>query len=72
MELLGILIGHLYFFLAFKYPQELGGPSLLATPGFLKNWFPEEGGGAFGPAPDRGPAIPGGRIWGSGHVLGGN
>uniref|UniRef100_A0A1I8FMG5 Derlin n=1 Tax=Macrostomum lignano TaxID=282301 RepID=A0A1I8FMG5_9PLAT len=24
-ELLGILVGHLYFFLAFKYPQDLGG-----------------------------------------------
>nr|AEE62126.1 unknown [Dendroctonus ponderosae] len=72
MELIGILIGHLYFFLAFKYPQELGCPSLLSTPGFLKNWFPEEGGGTFGPAPDRGPAIPRGRMWGQGHVLGGN
>ncbi|VDP08330.1 unnamed protein product [Soboliphyme baturini] len=34
-ELTGIVVGHLYFFLAFKYPQEFGGPSLLHTPQFL-------------------------------------
>ena len=32
MELIGILIGHLYFFLMFTYPQDFGGPSLLSTP----------------------------------------
>lgn len=31
----GILVGHLYVFLKFKYPQELGGPSYLETPGIL-------------------------------------
>lgn len=34
-ELLGILVGHLYFFLAFKYPQDFGGRSFLQTPEFL-------------------------------------
>lgn len=81
MELIGILIGHLYFFLAFKYPQELGGPALLATPGFLKQWFPDETGGVhgFGQAPERpAPGAPrGARIfrghnWGQGYVLGDN
>ena len=33
--LLGILVGHLYFFLMFKYPQDFGGPRLLSTPQFL-------------------------------------
>ncbi|XP_060531352.1 derlin-1 [Cylas formicarius] len=81
MELVGILVGHLYFFLAFKYPQELGGPSLLQTPAFLKQWFPDEIGGVhgFGVPPERPPGVPrgagifrGGHNWGQGHVLGGN
>ncbi|KAG7154146.1 Derlin-1-like, partial [Homarus americanus] len=32
MELVGILVGHLYFFLMFKYPQDFGGASWLQTP----------------------------------------
>merc|ERR1719322_1868383 len=38
-ELVGILIGHMYFFLSFKYPQDFGGPSLLATPNILYSCF---------------------------------
>lgn len=34
-SLIGIMVGHLYFFLKFKYPQELGGASYLETPGLL-------------------------------------
>ena len=34
-ELIGNLVGHLYFFLMFKYPMDLGGRSLLSTPEFL-------------------------------------
>lgn len=33
--LCGILVGHLYFFLVFKYPQDFGGARLLQTPQFL-------------------------------------
>lgn len=51
MELIGILVGHLYFFLMFKYPQDFGGPSLLSTPQFLYNLFPSRGGGLYGQAP---------------------
>lgn len=51
MELIGILVGHLYFFLMFKYPQDFGGPSLLSTPQFLYNIFPNRGGGMYGQAP---------------------
>ena len=43
-ELVGILIGHMYFFLSFKYPQDFGGPSLLATPNILYSWFPNKRG----------------------------
>lgn len=34
-ELIGNLVGHLYFFLMFKYPMDLGGRSFLSTPQFL-------------------------------------
>lgn len=88
MELFGILIGHLYFFLMFKYPQELAGPSLLQTPSFLKSFFPDQVGGVhgFGVPPQRpvhtagGPAggtnrgggFFGNHNWGRGYTLGGN
>jgi len=48
MELIGILIGHLYFFLMFKYPQDFGGPSLLKTPQIFYDWFPSQPGGVHG------------------------
>ena len=53
MQLSGILIGHLYYFLMFKYPQDFGGPSLLSTPQFLYRYFPNRRGGVsgFGTAP---------------------
>lgn len=34
-ELTGNLVGHLYFFLMYKYPMDLGGRSFLTTPEFL-------------------------------------
>lgn len=84
MELVGILVGHLYFFLMFKYPQELGGPTLIQTPSILKQWFPDQVGGVhgFGVPPRRltteardgggGGGIFRGRSWGRGYTLGGN
>ncbi|XP_045460693.1 derlin-1 [Harmonia axyridis] len=86
-ELIGIIIGHLYFFLKFKYPQELGGPVLLDTPSVLKQWFPDRIGGVhtFGMAPRRpqtgtasgnrnsgSSGLFGRRNLGQGHVLGGS
>ena len=66
-ELCGILIGHIYFFLMFKYPQDFGGPSLLSTPDILYSWFPSRWGRGvpgYGQAPQRG----GGGSWGGrGH-----
>ncbi|XP_046386647.1 derlin-1 [Ischnura elegans] len=83
LELVGIMVGHLYFFLMFTYPQELGGPSLLKTPGILYEWFPNRQGGihGFGQAPtsrrEDVRAAGGGfgrnqHNWGRGNVLGGN
>ena len=59
MELVGILVGHLYFFLSFKYPQDFGGPALLKTPQILYDYFPSQRGvtSGFGqvPQPPRRP-----------------
>ena len=35
VQLSGIVVGHLYYFLVFKYPQDFGGAYLLQTPSFL-------------------------------------
>ncbi|XP_028176885.1 derlin-1 [Ostrinia nubilalis] len=81
MELVGILIGHLSFFLQFKYPQEFGGPAILTPPAFLKRMFPDSRFvGGFGTAPQAvggerarpGDTMFGGHHWGRGQVLGGN
>lgn len=76
MELLGILVGHLYYFLKFKYPQDFGGQQFLNTPNFLYNLLPNTSGGMGGfgaTAPRRPAANDGGRhAWGRGNTLGGN
>jgi len=74
-ELIGILVGHLYYFLMFKYPQELGGPRYLSTPQFLHSWFPSRRGGVhgFGAAPqNRQQPQERGHTWGRGQALGGD
>jgi len=79
MELVGIVVGHLYFFLKFKYPQEMGGPTLLSTPSIFRKWFPDERGGTYGfgqPAgfsrqePAAGGAARQRHSWGQGYTLG--
>ncbi|XP_061919540.1 derlin-1 [Entelurus aequoreus] len=79
-ELIGNLVGHLYFFLMFKYPMDLGGRNFLSTPEFLYRLLPSRRGGVsgFGVPPTRRPAaqeqVPaaGGRRynWGQGFRLG--
>jgi len=32
IELIGIFVGHVYYFLKFRYAQDFGGPDLLKTP----------------------------------------
>lgn len=61
VEFIGILIGHLYIFLMFKLPQEMGGPSLLQTPAILKRYIPDNAGGVhgFGVPPQRPAAAAG-------------
>ncbi|XP_002734718.1 derlin-1-like [Saccoglossus kowalevskii] len=81
-ELIGIVVGHLYFFLMFKYPQDFGGRTFLSTPQILYKYFPNRRGGVsgFGMAPssrrrpddDNGGGGGGGRHnWGQGNALGG-
>ncbi|RZF47631.1 hypothetical protein LSTR_LSTR009515 [Laodelphax striatellus] len=77
LELFGIIVGHTYFFLMFKYPQEMGGPQLIKTPQFLYDWFPNQrtiqGFGVPTPrAPQAEPAAgdPRRHNWGRGQVLG--
>ncbi|XP_046681116.1 derlin-1 isoform X1 [Homalodisca vitripennis] len=81
MELVGIIVGHVYFFLMFKYPLELGGQQFISTPSILYQWFPNQRvTGGFGPAPIRrgggdqpqGGGGPRGHQWGRGNVLGDN
>lgn len=78
-ELIGNLVGHLYFFLMFKYPMDLGGRSFLTTPEFMYRLLPNRRGGVsgFGAPPSRRAAAPeqaagGGRRhnWGQGFRLG--
>uniref|UniRef100_A0A8I3WDC2 Derlin n=1 Tax=Callithrix jacchus TaxID=9483 RepID=A0A8I3WDC2_CALJA len=77
-ELIGNLVGHLYFFLMFRYPMDLGGRNFLSTPQFLYHWLPSRRGGVSGfgvpPASMRRAADPnggGGRHnWGQGFRLG--
>jgi len=48
IELLGIAVGHLYFFLMFKYPQDYSGAQLLNTPDILYKYFPNQTNGVHG------------------------
>ncbi|KAK2179431.1 hypothetical protein NP493_491g02039 [Ridgeia piscesae] len=73
-ELVGILVGHLYFFLMFKYPQDFGGFHFLKTPEFLYKYFPNQRGGvsSFGMAPSsrQQANARGDNRWGTGQRLG--
>lgn len=53
MEIIGIFVGHLYFFLTFKYPQDFGGRRFITTPSILYKYLPTRRGGVagFGQAP---------------------
>lgn len=78
-SLIGIFIGHIYYFLKFQYPQELGGQAFLETPSILKQYVPDVSGGFSGfgvPPANRAPTRPDtgsslfGNDWGRGNTLG--
>jgi len=76
-ELVGILVGHLYYFVMMKYPAEQG-VTLLRTPQILYSLIPNQQAAPYTPA-DRytrpaaastpGPAAPTGYNWGRGRRL---
>lgn len=77
-ELIGILVGHVYFFVMFKYPQDFGGRQILSTPSILYRYFPNRQGGVagFGMPPSstrqQRPNEPQRHNWGRGFQLGGD
>lgn len=77
LELVGIVVGHIYYFLVYQYPQEFGGTAFLNTPSILRKWLPDRRTNVhrFGiPPQTRRPAADtgGGHNWGRGNVLGDN
>ncbi|KAH8412344.1 hypothetical protein KR009_001388 [Drosophila setifemur] len=78
-SLVGIFNGHVYYFLKYEYPRELGGKHLLNTPRFLKRLIPDVYGGrsgVFGAPPEGSynytPQDHSDRSWGQGITLGRN
>jgi Derlin-1 len=82
LELIGIIVGHLYYFLTYTYPIDFGGSSLISTPAILYQYFPStrsvRGFNAQPAAPradfNQRPPPPQarrGHDWGEGNVLGG-
>uniref|UniRef100_A0A8C6KJP0 Derlin n=1 Tax=Nothobranchius furzeri TaxID=105023 RepID=A0A8C6KJP0_NOTFU len=68
VDLLGIAVGHVYFFLEDVFPNQPGGGRWLKTPSIIKMLFdsPEEEDANYNPLPeDR----PGGFAWGEGRRL---
>ncbi|CAB3408215.1 unnamed protein product [Caenorhabditis bovis] len=73
-ELIGIFVGHVYYFLAFQYPGDHNGVRILETPEFMYQLLPNEEGGVhgFGGSEEarRNPPRPRGHVWGQGVRLG--
>uniref|UniRef100_A0A8C6UZF0 Derlin n=1 Tax=Neogobius melanostomus TaxID=47308 RepID=A0A8C6UZF0_9GOBI len=69
VDLLGIAVGHVYFFLEDVFPNQPGGGRWLKTPSIIKMLFdtPEEDAN-YNPLPEE---RPGGFAWGEGQRLGG-
>ncbi|EDL12639.1 Der1-like domain family, member 2, isoform CRA_c, partial [Mus musculus] len=69
VDLLGIAVGHIYFFLEDIFPNQPGGIRILKTPSILRTIFdtPDEDPN-YNPLPEE---RPGGFAWGEGQRLGG-
>jgi len=80
-EFIGIVVGHIYFYVMYKYPQDFGGRQFIQTPAFFYNYLPNRQGGVsgFGMAPPSNRRPAGGdagrqqrHAWGQGNQLGGD
>ncbi|KAL4223913.1 Derlin-2 [Mactra antiquata] len=70
VDLMGISVGHIYYFLENVFPQQPGGFRILKTPGFLKSIFDgNEEDPNYNPLPEE---RPGGFDWGEGQQVGGD
>ncbi|XP_072462860.1 derlin-3 isoform X2 [Notamacropus eugenii] len=56
VDLLGIAVGHIYYFLEDVFPNQPGGKKLLLTPSFLKVLFDAPEDPNYGPLPEEQPA----------------
>lgn len=68
VDLLGIAVGHIYYFLEDVFPFQPGGGRILKTPTFLKAIFDAQEDHNYDPLPEE---RPGGFAWGEGQQLGG-
>ncbi|CAH1801827.1 unnamed protein product [Owenia fusiformis] len=69
VDLMGIAIGHIYYFLEDVFPEQQGGFKILRTPGFLKMIFDHGGDDPnYNPLPEE--ERPGGFNWGEGQQAG--
>lgn len=68
VDLMGIAVGHIYYFLEDIFPQQPGGFRILRTPAFFKAIFdPREDDPNYNPLPEE---RPGGFNWGEGQRAG--
>jgi len=66
----GIIVGHIYFFLKYKWPVDFGGRDFLETPELFKKMFPEYRQRAGQNVNFRTPTGGDGHNWGAGQRLG--
>ncbi|WAR02518.1 DERL2-like protein [Mya arenaria] len=67
VDLMGIAVGHVYYFLEDVFPQQPGGLRILKTPRFLTYIFDRQDDPNYNPLPEE---RPGGFNWGEGQVAG--
>jgi len=65
-QLMGIAVGHLYYFLKDIWPNQYEGRDFLVTPSFVRKFFPED---VEPEEPQVGPTEDGKYRWGAGHKL---
>lgn len=69
---IGVVVGHLYFYIDQIYPRMNNGVKLISTPDWLRRFFPDppNAGGNVPRSPGSGGGQDGERSWGRGNRLG--